>query len=81
MGRQLSSKETVMKCLYCQGEMERGTAPFHIDRKGYHLILDSVPAWVCTQCGEAYFEEAEVEAIQQVIRALDKRTEKLVLSG
>ena len=70
-----------MKCLYCQGKMERGKAPFHIDRKEYHLILDSVPAWVCTQCGEAYFEEAEVEAIQQIIRALDRRTEKLVLSG
>jgi YgiT-type zinc finger domain-containing protein len=70
-----------MKCLYCQGKMERGKAPFHIDRKEYHLILDSVPAWVCTQCGEAYFEEAEVETIQQIIRALDRRTEKLVLSG
>jgi YgiT-type zinc finger domain-containing protein len=53
-----------MKCLYCQGKMERGNAPFHIDRKGYHLILDSIPAWAWTQCGEAYFEEAEVEAIQ-----------------
>jgi len=70
-----------MKCLYCQGKMERGKAPFHIDRKEYHLILDSVPAWVCMQCGEAYFEEAEVEAIQQIIRVLDRRTEKLVPSG
>ena len=70
-----------MTCLYCQGTMERGTAPFHIDRKGYHLILDTIPAWVCTQCGEAYFEEAAVEAIQQVIRAIDKHTESLVLSA
>jgi YgiT-type zinc finger domain-containing protein len=70
-----------MKCLYCQGAMTRGTAPFHIDRKGYHLILDTVPAWVCSQCGEAYFEEAEVEAVQQVIRAIDQHTDKLVLSA
>jgi YgiT-type zinc finger domain-containing protein len=69
-----------MKCLYCQGTMERGTAPFHIDRKGYHLILDTVPAWVCAQCGEVYFEEAAVEAIHRVIRAIDKHTESLVLS-
>ena len=70
-----------MKCLYCQGTMERRTAPFHIDRKGYHLILDTIPAWVCAQCGEVYFEEAVVEAIQQVIRAVDKHTESLVLSA
>ncbi len=50
--------------MYCQGQMERGTAPFHIDCKGYHLILDTVPAWVCVQCGEAYLEEAAVEAMQ-----------------
>lgn len=69
-----------MKCLYCQGTMVRGTAPFHIDRKGYHLILDTVPAWVCAQCGEAYFEESAVDAIQQVIQAIDTHTEKLTLS-
>jgi YgiT-type zinc finger domain-containing protein len=61
--------------------MVRGTAPFHIDRKGYHLILDAIPAWVCIQCGEAYFEEAAVEAIQQVLQAIDTHTEKLVLSA
>ena len=69
-----------MKCIHCQGKMEQGTAPFHIDRKDYHLILDTIPAWVCIQCGEAYFEESEVDAVQQVIRALDKQTEKLALS-
>ncbi len=57
--------------------MKRATAPFHIDRKGYHLMLDAIPAWVCTQCGEAYFDEAEVEAIQQIIRTVDERTERM----
>jgi len=67
-----------MKCIQCQGMMQRGTAPFHIDRKGYHLMFDAIPAWVCTQCGEAYFDEAEVEAIQDVIRAVDQRAEKIL---
>jgi len=60
--------------------MERKTAPFQIDRKGYHLIFDAVPAWVCTQCGEAYFEEREVEEIQDAIRAVDQRAEKIAAS-
>ncbi|OGT74757.1 MAG: hypothetical protein A3I78_06020 [Gammaproteobacteria bacterium RIFCSPLOWO2_02_FULL_56_15] len=66
-----------MKCMYCQGEMTRGNAPFHIDRKDIHLSLDSVPAWVCTQCGEVYFEETEVNAVQDIIRAVDEQTGKL----
>ena len=36
-----------MKCIHCQGTMNRATAPFHVDRHGYHLLLDTVPAWVC----------------------------------
>ncbi len=42
---------------------------------------DTVPAWVCAQCGEAYFEEAAVEPIQDVIRAVDTHTEKPTLSA
>jgi YgiT-type zinc finger domain-containing protein len=61
--------------------MERGTAPFHIDRKGIHLSLDDVPAWVCKQCGEPFFEEAEVDSIQAIIQAVDQQAEKLAKTG
>jgi len=67
-----------MKCMHCQGLMKKSIAPFHIDRKGYHLTLDSVPAWVCSQCGEAYFDESEVDSIQEIIQNLKDRTEKLI---
>jgi YgiT-type zinc finger domain-containing protein len=61
--------------------MERKTVPYHIDRKGYHLVLDAVPAWVCSQCGEVYFEEAEVESIQDVTRTVDGQMTKLPKSA
>ena len=68
-----------MRCMYCQGQMVRGTAPFHINRKDYHLLFDKIPAWVCEQCGEVYFEEAEVDSIQAAIRAVDEQAEKLAV--
>ncbi len=67
-----------MKCIYCQSEMRRGSAPFHIDRKGIHLSLDDLPAWVCNQCGEAYFEEAEVNSIQDILREVERNIPRLV---
>lgn len=70
-----------MKCIYCQGKMERSKAPYHIDRTGYHLVLDAIPAWVCSQCGEVYFEEREVDTIQNVIRGLDDQTSGLAKSA
>lgn len=69
-----------MQCMYCRGVMERGTAPFHIDKKGYHLQFDAVPAWVCTQCGEAYFEEAAVASVQNIIQSIDKEKEKIAVA-
>jgi YgiT-type zinc finger domain-containing protein len=59
--------------------MERGTAPFHIDRKGYHLVLDKIPAWVCNQCGEVYFDETEVDSIQAMLKAVDEQVEKIAV--
>ena len=66
-----------MKCIHCDGRMKKALAPFHIDRKGYHLSLDAVPAWVCIQCGEPYLEEREVRTIQRLLSQLDKQTSNL----
>lgn len=70
-----------MTCLHCRGKMVRGHAPFQVDREDYHLVLDHVPAWVCGQCGEAYFEPSEVDLIQDAINALDERTRRLAASA
>ena len=70
-----------MKCIHCQGQMKRGTTPFHIDRKGCHLVLDNVPAWVCQQCGETYFEEKEVDAIQDLIMSIEEKTQVLAMTA
>ena len=41
-------------------------------------MFDTVPAWACDQCGEAYFEEREVIAIQSAIKGLDQQARQLV---
>jgi YgiT-type zinc finger domain-containing protein len=69
-----------MTCIHCEGQMEKGTAPFHVDRNGYHLLLDTVAAWVCQQCGEVYFEETEVDSIQALIQTMDTQLENLAVS-
>ncbi|QTA84324.1 YgiT-type zinc finger protein [Desulfonema magnum] len=63
-----------MECFHCRGKMIRGNAPFSADRNGYHILWESVPAWVCTQCGEALFEENEVNHIQKALRQIDQET-------
>jgi len=66
-----------MECFHCKGKMVKGTAPFSADRNGYHISWESVPAWVCTQCGEALFEESEINHIQRALEKIDFETSEL----
>ena len=47
-----------MKCVICkQGETQRGTTTVTLDRNGTTLVFKSVPAEVCSNCGEAYVDD------------------------
>lgn len=63
--------------MHCQAEMKRGTTVFHIDRKHVHVSLDKAPAWVCPQCGEVYFDEKDVELMQEMIRDIEQKTRQM----
>jgi YgiT-type zinc finger domain-containing protein len=67
-----------MECLYCRSRMKRGITPFSIDRNGYHISWDAIPAWVCEQCGESLFETKEVDTIQDALTVLDRDIVSLV---
>lgn len=64
-----------MQCMHCKCGMKRAHAPFSVDRNGYHVSWDALPAWVCQQCGEPHFEPAEVARIQRALVALDREAE------
>ena len=67
-----------MECLYCHDQLGPKKVSYTANRKGYHLIIDDVPAWVCEQCGEPMFGEATVDAIQEMLPEMDARQEKLM---
>lgn len=68
-----------MKCLLCKGEMEKSTVAYTVDRKGYHLFIEKIPAYVCSQCGEKYFDEKEAEAIQNMLKAIEEKLKDVLM--
>jgi len=43
------------RCSYCKGKLEYGKTEF-IARVGEKIIvIKEIPAYICNQCGEAYF--------------------------
>ncbi|MGH9125012.1 MAG: type II toxin-antitoxin system MqsA family antitoxin [Acidimicrobiales bacterium] len=47
-----------MNCVICrQGETRPGTATVTLNRQGTTLVVKTVPAEVCDNCGEGYHDE------------------------
>lgn len=61
--------------------MENAAVSYTVDRKGFHLFIEKVPAYVCSQCGERYFEEKDVEAIQNMIDTLEEKLKKVSVAA
>jgi YgiT-type zinc finger domain-containing protein len=68
--RRVSSERSTdpqVRCIRCEGRMERGTAPVHIEKEGYRVAWDALPAWVCSRCEAPYFEANEVHLVQRTL--------------
>ena len=66
-----------MECPHCHGTLIEGATSYTVNRSGYHLIIDDVPAFICEQCQEPLFTEDAVRLVQQMIRTLDARRKEL----
>ncbi len=70
MRRRPADEVLPMRCLSCQGRVERSSAPVQLVHDGCQVSWDAIPAWVCTQCRRAYFEPNEVELVRRSLRAI-----------
>lgn len=68
-----------MKCTHCGGHMVYRRTSYSISRRGYHLTIDDIPAWVCTQCGEPIFDERRSEVIRDILERIEGGVQLLKL--
>jgi YgiT-type zinc finger domain-containing protein len=61
-----------LKCVICkQGETQLGIATVMLERDGTMLVVRSVPAQVCENCGEEYLNEGiTAKLLQQAEEAV-----------
>ena len=63
-----------MECVICkQGETRPGVATVTLEREGTILIVKSVPAQVCQNCGEEYLDDditaKNLQQAEEAVRA------------
>jgi len=65
--------EQAFDCHFCGGEV----IPQRIDVmrrwKGRYVLIENVPAHVCTQCGERYYDAVAAEAMGRIMRASEAK--------
>ena len=46
-------------CEICEGTVEQRVTQTRFRFKGQTIYVDRVPTWVCSKCGEQYFDALE----------------------
>jgi YgiT-type zinc finger domain-containing protein len=58
-----------MKCVICRnGETRPGLAEKAFSHDGMTLVVKDVPAEVCENCGERYFDEDVTRQLLEIVR-------------
>jgi YgiT-type zinc finger domain-containing protein len=56
-------------CYFCGGEVTVQQVNVMRHWKDRYILIENVPAHVCTQCGERYYDAVTAEAMDQIMRA------------
>ena len=59
-----------MDCFICKGKLEEKKVNYIADLEDTIIIIKGVPAKVCTQCGEQYFDDETTENIERIVNQL-----------
>lgn len=71
MGRRYENKEEkIVNCFICKGDLEEKKVNYVVDLENTIIIIKGVPAKVCTQCGEQYFDDEIAENIKKIVNQL-----------
>ncbi len=67
--------ETMKKgdnCEFCNGEMEQRRVLARFRFKGETIYIENVPAWVCNQCSEQYFDAPVYKRLEQIAQQRER---------
>jgi YgiT-type zinc finger domain-containing protein len=57
----------MMACSFCGGELEERLVQHEYRWEGKLFVFEDVPARVCRQCGERYFDANVVKAMERAV--------------
>ncbi len=71
------SKHDFADCYFCGGVVEEEVISYMRKWKEKYILIENVPAGVCNQCGEKYFEAKVAEKMDDVMLQKEKTARKI----
>ena len=68
-----------MNCFVCRGDLEKRKVNYVVDLENAIIIIKKVPAKVCTQCGEQYFDDETAENIEKIVNKLKQLSTEVTI--
>lgn len=59
-----------MECFKCKGNLMEKEINYVVNLENTIIIIKGVPAKVCNQCGEQYFDDETTENIEKIVNQL-----------
>jgi YgiT-type zinc finger domain-containing protein len=66
-------------CEYCGGKIVEKRVSLHRKVKEKYILLENIPAGVCTQCGTRYYAANVLKTIEASIRGRQKAVREVVV--
>jgi YgiT-type zinc finger domain-containing protein len=64
-------------CEFCDGLMEAHIIQACFHYKGHTIYINHVPAWVCNQCGEQYFDAPVYKQLEEIAKQRKRITKTI----
>lgn len=68
-----------MNWFICKGELEEKKVNYLVELQDSIIIIKEVPAKVCKQCGEQYFNDNTAENIEKIVNQLKKLSTEVTI--
>ncbi len=68
-----------MNCFKCEGILKEKKVNYFVDLENTIIIIKGVPAKVCLQCGEQYFDDETAENIDRIINQMKELSTEVTI--
>ena len=66
-------------CEYCSGKVVEKRVTLHRKVKGKYVIIEDVPAGVCTECGTRYYTASVLKTVEASIHGRRKAKREVLV--